>query len=134
MSETLPPPVDPTPQTPGIPAGWYADANSGRMRWWDGTKWTEQFGPTARAINGPGNGTAVASLVLGIVGFFLTPIPLFIGLFLGGIPALLAVILGIVGVVRSNNLAGLGKTPAIVGIVLGGLAIIAIFFGAGTIW
>jgi len=31
--------------TPGaIPAGWYADpAGSTKMRWWDGTQWTESF-------------------------------------------------------------------------------------------
>lgn len=80
------------------------------------------------------NGAATAALILGIIGFVLTPIPLFIGLFLGGIPALLGVIFGIVGIVRSNTLAGVGKVAAIVGLVLGGLAVLSIFLGAGTIW
>jgi hypothetical protein len=30
--------------TPGIPAGWYQN-NSGRLQWWDGTQWTENFAP-----------------------------------------------------------------------------------------
>ena len=30
--------------TPNIPAGWYADPAGGpRLRWWDGTAWTEHF-------------------------------------------------------------------------------------------
>lgn len=26
---------------PGAPPGWYADAESGTLRWWDGGRWTE---------------------------------------------------------------------------------------------
>ncbi|MFK4762907.1 DUF2510 domain-containing protein [Microbacterium sp. ZW T5_45] len=29
-----------------MPAGWYDDG-SGRQRWWDGQKWTEQFSAAA---------------------------------------------------------------------------------------
>lgn len=132
----LPPPADPTPSTPGVPAGWYPDPASGRVRWWDGTAWTENFqhaGNTA-APAGTGNGFATAALVLGIFGFVVTPIPLFIGLFLGGLPNLLAIVFGIVGIVRANRLGGKGMAMAVVGLVLGSLATIAIFFGAGTVW
>lgn len=79
------------------------------------------------------NAQAVAALVLGIVGFVLTPIPLFIGLFLGGIPDILAVIFGILGIVRANK-TGIGKGMAIAGLVLGGLGVLSTFIGAGTIW
>lgn len=79
------------------------------------------------------NGFAVAALVLGICGFVLTPIPLFIGLVLGGIPDILAVIFGIVGITRAQTTrVGLGM--AVAGLVLGGLGFVSIFFGAGTIW
>ncbi|WP_460797653.1 DUF2510 domain-containing protein [Microbacterium sp. GXF0217] len=32
------------------PAGWYDDG-SGRQRWWDGTKWTDQFAPESPATD-----------------------------------------------------------------------------------
>ncbi|QIS41057.1 DUF2510 domain-containing protein [Clavibacter capsici] len=38
--------------TPSTPAGWYADpAGSDRLRWWDGTRWTDHLtdAPTATA-------------------------------------------------------------------------------------
>ena len=27
------------------PAGWYPDAGGTRLRWWDGTSWTDHFAP-----------------------------------------------------------------------------------------
>lgn len=80
------------------------------------------------------NGMATAALVLGICGFVLTAVPLFIGLFIGGIPDILAVVFGIIGINRSGKLNGAGKAQAIVGLVLGGLGFLAIFVGAGWIW
>jgi hypothetical protein len=79
------------------------------------------------------NGFATAALVLGIVGFVLTFVPLFIGYFLGGLPDLLAVIFGIIGIVKGGP-AGVGRGAAITGLVLGGVAIILMFFGAGLIF
>jgi len=80
------------------------------------------------------NGYATAALVLGIVGFILTPIPLFIGLVVGGIPDILAIIFAIVALNKAPRMHNVGKTPAIFGLVLGGLGFISIFLGAGTIW
>ena len=79
------------------------------------------------------NGMATAALVLGIVGIVLTFIPLFIGYFLGGLPDILAVIFGIVGIVKSGP-TGVGRGAAVTGLVLGGAAIILMFFGAGLIF
>jgi hypothetical protein len=122
----------PTPVT-GTPAGWYLDAGSGRNRWWDGSGWTENFqtATTAVAIK---NGPATASLILGIIGIVLMAIPLFIGLFLGGIPDIIAVILGIVGLTNQAAKARIGRGMAITGIILGGVSLLSVFLGAGTIW
>jgi hypothetical protein len=145
-----PPPSDPTPSTPGVPAGWYNDSTTGRMRWWNGIEWTNDFAPVTPAyptapahpgyaimqpyvVTPAGNGPAAAALTLGIVAFFLTPIPFFIGLFLGGIPALLAVVFGIVGISRAGHTRA-GLPMAVIGLCLGGFEIILIFLGAGTLW
>jgi hypothetical protein len=106
------------------------------MRWWDGSAWTEHFHPPAPPQPGygrPSNNAATASLVLGIVGFVITPIPFFIGFFFGGIPALLAVIFGIVGLVRFGQVR-VGQAMSIVGLCLGGFMLLLIPLGAGTLW
>jgi len=41
--------------TPSTPAGWYADpAGSGRLRWWDGTRWTDHLADAPAAAAGAG--------------------------------------------------------------------------------
>jgi hypothetical protein len=50
--------------TPSTPAGWYADpAGSDRLRWWDGTRWTDHLtdAPTAGAAASSASATAPAS-------------------------------------------------------------------------
>ncbi|KRE30219.1 hypothetical protein [Agromyces sp. Soil535] len=123
-----------------VPPGWHMEPATGRMRWWDGAAWgvyqqhvapvgfVGPAAPTAR------NGFAVAALVLGIWGFVTTWIPLFIGLFFGGIPDILAIVFGILGVVRANRSGGQGMALAVIGLILGSLAFLSIFLGAGTIW
>jgi TM2 domain-containing membrane protein YozV len=56
----------PAPVAQTVPAGWYADRNSGRMRWWDGYQWTEAFAP-AQAPRAPKD-TTVAYLLLIFLG------------------------------------------------------------------
>lgn len=134
-----PPPLPPyegpavTPAPHAVPAGWHLDHASGRQRWWDGTKWTENFAPAAGAQSSENNGFATAALVLGILGFLLTPIPFFIGLFLGGPLDILGIIFGIIGIMKANRI-GKGSAASIWGLVLSALAFVSIFLGAGTIW
>ena len=72
--------------------------------------------------------------MLGIIGFLLTPIPFFIGLFVGGIPDILAIVFGIVGLVRAPKVGNRGFAPALIGLILGGLGFLSMFLGAGTVW
>jgi hypothetical protein len=132
--------TNPSPyQQPTADAGWHLEQSTGRYRWWDGQNWgvyQDQMpaAPVAVMTASTTNGFAVAALILGIWGFCTTWIPFFIGFFLGGLPDLLAVIFGIIGITRANRSGGSGLTMAVFGLVLGGLALISIFFGAGTIW
>jgi hypothetical protein len=126
------------PAPPSTPAGWYPDPeHAGHQRYWDGSAWTEHRS-TVQTVHAGGapnpNPAALAALILGICGFLLTPIPFFIGLFLGGIPDILAIIFGIVGLVKAPKVGGRGFALALVGLILGGLGFLSIFTGAGTIW
>jgi hypothetical protein len=86
-----------------------------------------QYGPP------PSNGLAVAAFVLGLFGFLVTWIPFFIGLFLGFVPDVLGIVFGIAGIIRANRVRR-GMGLAVTGLVLGGLAFLSIFVGAGTVW
>ena len=129
-------PMSETPAAPSTPAGWYADPeHAGHQRYWDGSAWTEHRSTvTAPAAAAPGNPAAIAALILGIAGFVLTPIPFFLGLFLGGIPDILAIVFGIVGLVKAPKVARRGFAPALVGLILGGIGFLGIFVGSGTVW
>ena len=54
---------------PSAAAGWYPDQRSGLMRWWDGTRWTENFGPRVATVPMvAAKDTAVAYLLLIFLG------------------------------------------------------------------
>ncbi|MFC9561492.1 hypothetical protein [Agromyces sp. NPDC056965] len=121
-----------------VPPGWHVEPTTGLLRWWDGTNWgpyQQQAAPSVVVVqSAPQNGFAIAALILGIWGFLTTAIPLFIGLFLGGIPDILSIVFGIIGIVRANQMGGKGLPLAVIGLILGSLAFLSIFLGAGTIW
>lgn len=62
----------------------------------------------------PGNGMAIAGLVLGILALLLCWIP-----FLNWILAILGIIFGAVGMSKANKIGGRGKGLAVTGLVLG---------------
>jgi len=127
--------------TPTPAAGWYPDPASGRMRYWDGAIWTEHFQPlTSPPLPAPmlapkpiTNTPAAFALACGIVGFLVTGIPL-VGIFIGGPIDIVAIICGIWGLNRTISIGRTGTAPAIIGIVLAGISLLSIPFGAGTIW
>jgi hypothetical protein len=80
------------------------------------------------------NYAAVSALVLGIVGFVLMAVPFFIGWFIGGIPDILAVIFGIIGLNNAGARRSVGKPLAIVGLVAGGVSLLSVLVGAGSVW
>ena len=93
----------------------------------------QQVGPYLSSEPRGGNGVAVAAFVLGLFGFLVTWIPFFVGIVLGGVPDVLAIVFGIMGIVRANRVRR-GMSLAVVGLVLGGLAFLSIFVGAGSVW
>lgn len=102
-----PPPGNYPPQQPaGYPQPGYAQGG---------------YGP---GIPGPrpGNGSAVGSLVCGLLGC----IPWITGL--------LAIILGIMGIKRANQIGGAGKGMAIAGLLLGLLSVILWTLFSGGLW
>lgn len=111
----------PPPTQPTTPAGWYADGTDPRLRYWDGSSWTDQYaGPPAA---GPPTEAPVVKNVLGlaamIVGIaavvFASIRPITgLGLFLG----LVALGLGIPAMLLKNK----PRRAAIAGVILGGVA------------
>lgn len=71
-------------------------------------------GPQMQMQQPPGNGMAVAALVLGILALVL-----FFIWFLAPIMGLLAIIFGAVGISKANKIGGKGKGMAIAGLVCG---------------
>jgi hypothetical protein len=73
----------------------------------------------------PGNGMAVAGMVLGIIGLVLCWVP-----FLGWVCAIVGVILAVLGMGKAKKIGGKGKGMAVAGLVCGiiGLAIGILLF------
>ncbi|MFT4156481.1 MAG: DUF2510 domain-containing protein [Microbacterium sp.] len=110
-----------------VPAGWYDDG-SGRQRWWDGVRWTDDVppAPVTSAPAAPATPATPAAPVLGfvglglaVVGTILACVPAVFGL--GVLMLLAGFVVSLVGVFRK----GAAKWPSIVGMilsVLGGIA------------
>ncbi|WP_205288705.1 DUF2510 domain-containing protein [Leifsonia aquatica] len=117
MSETPPP-------APPIPAGWYAD-DRGRVRWWDGSSWTEKRAPLAQTVPRTPSGS------LGLTGFVFACVAFAAALVVG----VLGVLIGLVGVVVSvfgttERHRG-GRRLAIGGVVL---SVASMCVGVVTSW
>lgn len=151
-----------------VPAGWYPDpaGDSTKVRYWDGSQWTEQLqdaaapavaqapAATPAPVQAPAaapaqtpvatnaapqyapqnpygtqapapqqandkSGLAIASLVLGIIGPFAAIIALF-----GYVCGILAIVFGV------KSLKSSRRTMAIIGIILGVIALLAALFSS----
>lgn len=118
-----------------MPAGWYDDG-SGRQRWWDGTRWTDDYAPvqgagsaqpaaearahaTAAPVTSAPAATSRPSPVLGFVGLGLAVL----GTVLACIPAVFAIgaavllagfVVSLIGLFKKNA----PKWPSIAGLIL----------------
>ena len=109
--------------------GWYPDSSyPGQLRWWDGTRWTEDRAPMpAPYFVRETDGYAVASVITGVLGIPIVPI-----------------VLGVVARNRIRDSGGMkdGNGLAIAGIILGAvqlviwaviiLVVIGVAVGTGT--
>ena len=112
-----------------MPAGWYDDG-SGRQRWWDGARWTDDFAPVdgaGSAASGPvapahaaaaGSASGVVPVLgfvglgLAVLGTVLACIPAVFGV---GVVVLLAgFVVSLVGLFKKGSV----KWPSIVGMIL----------------
>ncbi|MFD5213698.1 DUF2510 domain-containing protein [Microbacterium sp. NPDC058345] len=119
------------------PAGWYDDG-SGRQRWWDGTRWTENFAPvdqaqasasaTAPEAAKPAPTLGFVGLGLAVLGTILACIPSVATFVIGIVVLLAAFVVSLIAVFKKNT----KKWPSIVGIALSivGGVIGAIVFSA----
>jgi hypothetical protein len=89
-----------------------------------------------QVVRAPSNGSAVASLVLGLVAIFTgvwiqVPILGLFMMFLAFIPALLAAVFGHVGLRNAERIGGIGRGSALTGLILGyvtlGIAVVTTF-------
>jgi len=115
-----------------MPAGWYDDG-SGRQRWWDGARWTDDFAPVdgaGSAASGPiapahaaaaGSASGAVRVVpvlgfvglgLAVLGTVLACIPVTFGV--GVVVLLAAFVVSLVGLFKTGSV----KWPSIVGMIL----------------
>jgi hypothetical protein len=80
------------------------------------------------------NSAAWAAFWLGLVGLVLMPIPLFIGLILGGGLSVLAAVFGVIGLLKGLSRGGKGIAPVVFAAIFIALTWGGISIGGGTVW
>ena len=80
------------------------------------------------------NPTAWAAFWFALAGLLLMPIPLFIGLILGGALSIVAAILAVIGLLKGLSRGGKGIAPVVFAAIFILLTWGGISLGGGTIW
>ncbi|MFS0731942.1 hypothetical protein ABC304_08040 [Microbacterium sp. 1P10UB] len=80
------------------------------------------------------NPTAWAAFWFGLAGLVLMPIPLFIGLILGGGLSVVAAIFGVIALLKGLARSGRGIAPVVFAAIFIALTWGGISIGGGTIW
>jgi len=80
------------------------------------------------------NPTAWAAFWLALAGLVLMPIPLFIGLILGGGLSVVAAIFGVIALLKGLARSGRGIAPVVFAAIFIALTWGGISIGGGTIW
>jgi hypothetical protein len=80
------------------------------------------------------NRAAWAAFWVGLAGLVLMPIPLFIGLIVGGGLSLIAAVLTVIGLLKGIARGGAGVAPAVFAAIFVLLTWGGISIGGGTIW
>lgn len=86
---------------------------------------------TARRRSNP---TAWAAFWVALLGLVLMPIPLFIGLILGGGLSVIAAVLAVIAVLKGLARGGAGIAPVVFAAIFIALTWGGISIGGGTIW
>ena len=133
------------PPALAAPPGWYDDPEApDLLRWWDGRAWSDEHfaakpvGDTVNAAAQRARSFFAWAWPLAVL-FWLVPILLtlvpssavqtagVVMSWIGGLPvlvlAVLAIVFGAIGLVRAGRLGGLGRRPALTGLV-GGVCIV----------
>lgn len=80
------------------------------------------------------NPAAWAAFWIGLVGLVLMPIPLFIGLILGGGLSIVAAIFAVIGLLKGLARGGKGIAPVVFAAIFIALTWGGISIGGGTVW
>ncbi|MFJ6653511.1 hypothetical protein ACIQLJ_12010 [Microbacterium sp. NPDC091313] len=80
------------------------------------------------------NTAAWAGLWFALAGLVLMPIPLFIGLILGGVLSVIAAVLTVIGLLKGLSRGGAGIAPVVFAAISILLTWGAFSIGGGTIW
>lgn len=80
------------------------------------------------------NPTAWAAFWVGLAGLILMPIPLFIGLILGGGLSIIAAVLAVIALLKGLSRSGKGIAPVVFAAIFIALTWLGISVGGGVIW